>query len=181
MLKIIEQSTTLVVSLKQAKAFLRIDQDEEDDTIRLMIEAATSLIEQESGLSLLSKVWQKSCAPQKGPHGLAHVSLPYPPLRQVISVFHGPHEDKTTPLKGYIVDQKNSTPCLLLATSFPTVIIHYQAGFGDKPSDIPAPIRQAVLGVVANLYEKRIPDGESPLDDSLKTLLKPYSIKTYVM
>jgi uncharacterized phiE125 gp8 family phage protein len=56
--------------------------------------------------------------------------------------------------------------------------IHFEAGFGHDPSDVPAPIRQATLLLIAHWYENREPlrvlsDGPA-VPAAVSALLAPY-------
>jgi len=62
------------------------------------------------------------------------------------------------------VDSSRKKPRLVLniGSVFPSnlrnkasMVVEYVTGFGSSPSDVPAPIRQAVLIILANLYERR--------------------------
>jgi uncharacterized phiE125 gp8 family phage protein len=56
--------------------------------------------------------------------------------------------------------------------------IAFVAGFGDAPADVPAPVRQAILLLIAHWYEHRSPleDGAhaAPLPAMATELLAPY-------
>jgi len=73
------------------------------------------------------------------------------------------------------VDTDNS-PVLTLITSDPLIEVVYQAGFGIYPKHIPAPIKHALLQIIAELYENR---GGEPIEKSnfYKDLLEPYRVK----
>jgi hypothetical protein len=58
------------------------------------------------------------------------------------------------------------------------VQIHYTAGYGPNPSDVPHGIRSAILQLVASLYETREPakDDEQTLPPHVKMMLWPYRV-----
>jgi len=55
------------------------------------------------------------------------------------------------------------------------VSIAFTAGYGDGESDVPAPVREAILEIVAGLYANR---GDAPADLPLAAfaLLAPYRV-----
>ena len=79
---------------------------------------------------------------------------------------------------GYTVDLAGSR--LLLKTVPPNlramnaVAVAFTAGYGDA-KDVPAPIVQAILQIVASLYEHRGGDA-APTPDTALALLAPYRI-----
>ena len=59
------------------------------------------------------------------------------------------------------------------------LVVDFIVGYGDTPEDVPAPLRQGVLGAVAQLYEHRVSSNDNhfmpvPLNDSVVQLIKPY-------
>ena len=55
------------------------------------------------------------------------------------------------------------------------IAIAFTAGYGDAESDVPAPIREAILEIVADLYANR---GETNVETPLAALalLAPYRV-----
>ena len=56
--------------------------------------------------------------------------------------------------------------------------VAFTAGFGDAAADVPAPIRQAILLLIAHWYEHRTPleigAQAQPVPDMVGELLGPY-------
>jgi uncharacterized phiE125 gp8 family phage protein len=87
----------------------------------------------------------------------------------------------------YFLDGAAAPPRLIrhgaLAWPKPTrtangIEIAFTAGFGPAPADVPAPLRHAILLLVAHWHEHRSPleDGTpaEPLPDMVSALLAPY-------
>jgi uncharacterized phiE125 gp8 family phage protein len=55
------------------------------------------------------------------------------------------------------------------------IAIAFTAGYGDAESDVPAPIREAILEIVADLYANRGDTAEEPSLAAL-ALLAPYRV-----
>ena len=109
-----------------------------------------------------------------------------PPLQSVTSVTTYALDDSATVLDPatYQVDTASSPSRLTLkATVLPpinlramnAVAVQFTAGYGDNASDVPAPIVEAILEIVAFLYENR---GEAPAELPLDVLalLAPYRV-----
>ncbi|MDR2464066.1 MAG: head-tail connector protein [Holosporales bacterium] len=174
MLKLLESSPVLAVSVSKVKMHLRIDHSEDDYRIKLLIEAATTLAEQEIGQTLLTKVWKKHCIALPTKDGFGRINLLYPPLKQIISIGEIFNKESIRPVRRYIVEDEHTTPSILVASKEGRFEVIYQAGFGDKATDVPSPIRQAILAIVADLYDRK----ENCLaeNSTAKILLSPYKI-----
>ncbi len=180
MLTLLESPTALPVSLNKVKKYLRIDHDEDDAQLKLLISAATSLVEQETGRSLLLKTWQLRSSGQETPEGLTRLTLSFPPLVSVQSVGTVVGATKITPLKRYVVEWERTIPAVLLPASGRTFEVVYKAGYGEKPSDIPPPLRQAIMMLVAEMYEHR--SSTAKIDDTslVKVFIKPFCLQTFI-
>ncbi|MEI9932788.1 MAG: hypothetical protein WDM89_20200 [Rhizomicrobium sp.] len=55
------------------------------------------------------------------------------------------------------------------------VAIAFDAGYGASPDDVPAPVREAILEIVAEFYAHR-GDGPEDIALSAQALLAPYRI-----
>ncbi|GHS91557.1 hypothetical protein AGMMS49949_02140 [Alphaproteobacteria bacterium] len=180
MLQLIESSSVLAVSLKRVKEYLRIDHDEEDDFLQELIQTATALVEQDLGRSLLNKVWKKKISGACLRSGALNIALPFPPLLKVIAVNALDKGGKTKPVLRYIIELEHAIPEITLSTNAHAVEVIYQAGYGERASDVPANLSLAVLLVVANLYEDREGEGGGPLAPKIQAILKPYRIERLI-
>lgn len=147
------------VSLAEAKAFLKIDDTAEDGLITTLIGAARLHVEGVTGKALLAQSWRIVLDdwPDNGV-----VKLPVSPLISVTAITavddHGGSHD-------IALAQFLSEPDRLIVprvvTGMPVLQerqgleIDYVAGFGNEPGDVPADIRQALLGLVAHWFEHR--------------------------
>ena len=80
---LITPPATEPVSLAEAKLYLRIDQDDEDDLIRALVVAARLLVEAASGRMLIDQGWR--IVLDRWPAG-GVLRLPLSPVRQVTGV-----------------------------------------------------------------------------------------------
>lgn len=153
----------LPVGLTEVKAHLRLDHAHEDEYLRPLIQASVGFVEEYLGRSLLTQTWrliwekEKAYPPQLSTsvEDVCTVWLPYPPLRAIISVnrLMGTGEKKA--IRRHRLDMKHQMPSLVFADVPEPVEIDYETGYGDRPSDIPPVIRQAILMSAEDFYENR--------------------------
>ncbi|ODA66840.1 Phage gp6-like head-tail connector protein [Methyloligella halotolerans] len=173
------------VSLAEAKAHLRVDQDAEDDLISALIVSARSWVERQYGLALITQEW--SFYLDRVP-GAGAVALPLSPLQSVESVTIHSANGGTNELDqdAYAYDALSKPARLIFqganggASLRPLngIEIAYRCGFGDAADDVPGPIRQALLLLIVHWFERREPvpaGGEPPeVPAMVAGLLAPY-------
>lgn len=147
------------VSLAEAKAFLKVDDAAEDGLIATLIGAARLHVEGVTGKALLAQSWRVVLDdwPESGV-----VKLPVSPLRSVTAITAtddngGSHEIglaqfSSEPDRLFVPRVVVGMPILQERGG---IEIDYVAGFGSEPADVPADLRQALLGLVAHWYEHR--------------------------
>ena len=150
------------VSLAEAKLFLRVDHDADNDLIALLIRSARERLEAYLGLAMIARPMAFTSKAKR----LLRISR-YP----VISVDHV--EADGAPAGDYHANLK-ARPSLLCVDARDEVRVEFTAGYGTDPDDVPAPLRQAMLLLVARGYEMRgeAVDGAIPLMVDALTL--PY-------
>jgi len=153
------------VSLLDAKAHLRVDAADEDTLISSLIITSRLHIEASLGLALITQSW--SLFLDAWPGGTT-VRLPMRPLQSVSAVQLYAEDESITPVaaSGYYVDGKG-VPARLVrlgGTGWPApkraangIEIAFTAGYGNLASDVPEPIRQALMLLIAHWYERREP------------------------
>lgn len=147
------------VSLAQAKAFLRIDDDAEDALIETLIGAARLHVEGATGMALLVQSWRVVL---DGWPDSRLVRLPVTPLFAVTGITAtgddgasheiGLEQFRTEADRLIVPRSVAGMPFLQERQG---IEIDYVAGFGEEPEDVPADLRQAVLGLVAHWHEHR--------------------------
>lgn len=147
------------VSLAEAKAFLKVDDTAEDGLISTLIGAARLHVEGVTGKALLAQSWRMVL--DDWPEG-GVVRLPVSPLVSVTGIAA---IDESGGSHDIALAQFLSEPDRLIVP--PVVVgmpalrlrqgleIDYVAGFGTEPEDVPADLRQALLGLVAHWFEHR--------------------------
>ena len=174
------------VTLDEAKAHLKVDTTDDDALITELITAARGRAEQYTQRALITQSWTQWL---DGWPDCGVVEIALLPLESVSSVTAYAPDDSASVLDpaSYQVDTASSPARLALKAgimprtnlrAINAVAIAFTAGYGDDASDVPAPIRQAILDLIAFAYENR---GEAKADfpfDAL-ALLTPFRILNF--
>lgn len=183
-----------IFTVHTAKRHLHVDTNDEDELITDLIEAATRHIDGKEG-------WlNRSLNPQT--YDLTYdnfpcgpIQVPLPPLISIDSVNYVDEDGAPAVFSSgsYEVDDVSEPGWVQLGSNFswPSIMgtinavrIRFTAGYayasGDE-STVPFPIRQAILMMVADMYERResVADGSVstiPIPSTVKALLHPYRI-----
>jgi uncharacterized phiE125 gp8 family phage protein len=171
------------VTLADAKAHLKIDTSDDDALIARLIAAARARAEWHLGRALITQGWRQ-WLDQWPCNGV--IEIPLPPLQSVASVTVYALDDSASVLDPatYQVDAASAPARLTLRSSVSppinlrainAVALEFTAGYGDSASNVPAPLVEALLELVAFLYEHR---GEAPAELPLDclALLAPFRI-----
>lgn len=152
------------VTVAEAKAHLRIDHNAEDVLIGSLILTSRLHIEAALGIALIAQGWRLLL--DRWPRG-TQLRVPLRPLIGVseIRVRAADGGASVMPAGDYAVDAASVEPRIVrIAAAWPEpgriahgIEIDFTAGFGVAAGDVPAPIRQAVLLLVAHWYEHRDP------------------------
>jgi hypothetical protein len=186
------------VSLDDVKAFMRIDNADEDSLITELISAARQLCEQHLRKTLIHTTYKLTldhfprCSEDKWWDGVveghighmfshnAHLVLPAAPLESVTSITSYNDANTATVLdnSSYIVDTAGARIALNDGQTWPTDVrdtaaceVVYVAGYGADASSVPSAIKHAIKITVAAMYEDRECFG---IPAAAHAALKPY-------
>jgi len=172
------------ITLAQAKAHLRVDTMDEDILISSLILTSRLHIEAALGLALITQSWQLTL--NAWPKGNA-VPLPLHPVVAVTTVKTIAANGTSTTLapSATVLDAGPPARVVNVSQLWPVVTaaangiaITLTAGFGPTADDVPAPIRQALLLLVAHWYEHRDPieigEPQTAIPKAVSDLLMPY-------
>jgi uncharacterized phiE125 gp8 family phage protein len=150
------------VTLAEAKAYLRIDNDDDDAVISALIAGARSHVEAQTRRALITQTWRlvRDAWPGDG-----RVAVVPSPLRQITAarVYRLDGSTQTLDLQAFVANAA-ATPAIIsfLTWSLPVpgrpaagIEIDVEVGYGDGPADVPEPLRQAIKLLVAHWYENR--------------------------
>jgi uncharacterized phiE125 gp8 family phage protein len=179
------------ISVGELKTHLRLDGVSEEGLLAGFITTARLQIEAALSLALITQTWSWTLDhwPQR-----AAVELPMSPVQSVTGItVTQPGSIMTIPSSAYILDGMAVPARLITRTDWPRtaspalgITINFAAGFGSHPSDVPPPLRQALMQLAAHWYGHRDADGAcaggaggpaitpGPLPPSVNNLLQPY-------
>jgi uncharacterized phiE125 gp8 family phage protein len=173
------------VTLAEAKAHLRLDGTAEDTLVASLILTARLHIEAALGLALITQAWSDllDAWPEGG------VGLPIRPVQSVSAVKVTAADGAVTvlPPDRYLLDGAGLPPRLVpVGGPFPDpgaaalgIEIAFIGGYGDAAADVPSPIRQALLMLIAHWFEHREPIHDAAvtrIPSSVSELLLPYRL-----
>jgi uncharacterized phiE125 gp8 family phage protein len=175
------------VSVDEFKMHLRLDTDAQDTMLATLLMAARQMLEKTVWRQFITATWALSLDAWQ-----PLIELPRPPLASMVPTVGEPdlgiaYIDTTGMVQvldpaSYQVDMA-SQPGRVLLSSMPAlgtgltpVTITYQAGYGDLATDVPAPLRQAILLFAADMYEHTEAQAEQRLQENTTVcrLLGPY-------
>ncbi len=173
------------ISVAEAKAHLRIDGDSEDVLLGSLILTSRLHIEAALGLALIAQGWRLVL--DRWPKG-GELRIPLRPIAAVseIRVLDTEGTPSVVAAAGYIADGESSPPRIVAtASGLPQpgriasgIEIDLVAGYGASAEDVPAPIRHALLLLVAHWYEHRDPveigSSGAAIPEAVSRLLLPY-------
>lgn len=138
------------VSPAELKAHLRVTSDAEDDLLAALIPAARERLEAELGLRLLLTGLREE-AP--APAGLAVLSAG--PVAGVDAVTLRAPDGSWSPLAVDAWRWTGGRTGRVVLRGPAVVRVDYRAGLAADPADVPAALKQAVLVLAADAYERR--------------------------
>ncbi len=152
-----------VVATSDAKAWLRIDHSDEDTLIASLVTRATNVVEHLTNRQMINASWTYQV--DQFPHQDA-IFFPIAPLVSVTSISYtdgdGASQTLGTSVYGVgtirdpgriFLKSGQEWPSTLDQANVVTVVA--VAGYGASASDVPEPLKHAVLMLVSHYYEHR--------------------------
>jgi uncharacterized phiE125 gp8 family phage protein len=169
------------VSLSEAKLFLRVDHDAEDELIETLIGAAREAVEAGIGRALVTRrvresldIWRRDA--------VGGAALGLGPVTNVVAVRLRADNGAQSVIdpERYRLEGNRDRPRLVFPSGFPATLrsaggieIEYDAGYADEAGDLPIALRLATLQIVASLYELR--QGETGVPETARALMRPFA------
>jgi uncharacterized phiE125 gp8 family phage protein len=173
------------LTLSEAKLYLRIDTDAEDDFVGALIAAARTHVEARTRRALVAQTW-RFVFDDWPPDG--RIALRLAPLQSVVTarVYDAAGAAHALDSGTFVVDAAASVlawpPWAVPAPGREAagIEIDVVAGYGDAGGDVPETLRQAVRLLIAHWYENRalVAPGQqvAALPATVEALLAPYRV-----
>lgn len=190
-LSLVTAPTKEPLDLQTVKDHLRIEHSLDDSYLNVLIKAVREYVEKITWRGIIDQTWQltmNSFPPED------FIKLPKGPLRSVTSVQYldENNELKTFDAENYELDQQSPCGRLILkyqktwpATSYRwnAVRVQYVVGFGADEAAVPVPLKQAMLLLIAQMYEHRVPEITgtfvAKIQLSFDALVAPYRLRRF--
>ena len=173
------------LTIDEAKAFLRVANDDDDAVIAALIAAARNHVEALTRRGLLLQTWRfvLDAWPADG-----RVRPRIGPLRSLVAVRLYDHAGNaaTIDVQSFVIDVSSDTiaaprwtlPAPERASA--GIEIDVQIGFGANPADVPDVLRHAIRTLVAHWYENRglaaIGQSIAMLPGSVNAMISSYRV-----
>jgi len=169
-----------------ARLHLTVDSDDDNALINHYIEAATAYLDGYSGIlgrALITQTWRIDARTW----GYPFIRLPLAPVQSVtVKYFDRDDVEQTLAADQYefLTDAMGPRIGRAPSSSWPSLFsrgdavrVSFVAGYGDAPTDVPSPIRQAVLMLAAHWYANResVSDHNmTAVPNGVSALIAPY-------
>lgn len=184
-LSVTTAATETTISRQELADHLRLTEIDEPDVLDAVISAAETYAEEITRRSFVTKTYLYTLD-----RFYQHVMLPRPPVASITSIYYVATDGNLTLLASskYQLDNQGfvSSVCEAYGENWPSirhgdvnpVRITYTAGYGAA-SAVPAPIKQAVKLIAADLWMNREDSAGiklTPVPYSARVLLSPYIV-----
>jgi len=171
------------VTLDEARAHLRVTASDEDTAIARLVATARAHVERATGRALLTQGWRLYL--DAWPPGRV-VRLPVAPVRSIeaVTVYDGDGVPETLSASALTLDGAGTPPRLKVALGATPpgqglngIEIDFTAGYGASATDVPAPLVQAILMLVAHWFDHRDLGADmatAQVPGGLEALIAPY-------
>lgn len=171
------------VSLAEAKAFLRVDGDDEDALVNALIAAARVLVETATGRALMTQGWRTTLDAWPARRVVRIARSPVAAI-DAVTVYDAAGAATVLEASDYRLDTASRPVRLVVSASAPEpgavvngIEIDFTAGYGAA-ADVPQPLTLAIKRLAAHWYENRDgqPDEARDMPGPVAALLAPYRL-----
>lgn len=185
-LKLVTAPAAEPVSSTEAKTHCRITGTDQDSVITILIAAAREMAESITRRALITQTWDLYLD-----RFSRVIDIPLPPLQSITSISYTDTngDSQTASSSLYETDLAGNRVILKDDQDWPdtllhenSVIIRFVAGYGTAGTDIPQPVKQAILMLIGHYYENReisAPIQISRVPMAADWLLGPYRWMTF--
>ncbi len=175
------------VSLADAKTYLRVEHDADDDALAALIAGARIHVETQTRRALIMQSWRliRDAWPADG-----RIAVTPVPLRALTAarIYRLDGTTQAIDVSAFAIDKAGAPAVLSFAAgALPApgrvvagIELDIDVGYGDAPTDVPEPLRQAIRVLTAHWYENRgltsIGHELAVLPATAAALLAPYRV-----
>ena len=169
-----------VITLEEAKAYLRVDSADENALISAMIDTAEKHVELATGRVLLTATFELIYDEVS-----SSIEIPKSPLQEVtkIEVIDEAGVKTEVDKSIYIVDTSGTLGRVQLRAGcvwpshrgFASFIVTVRAGYGEAAA-VPPALKQAALAALAVIFASRGEAGREKMDSAVAALCGPYKV-----
>ncbi|PTW57658.1 putative phiE125 gp8 family phage protein [Breoghania corrubedonensis] len=169
------------VSLAQAKAFLRVDHNDEDALIEALVTAARLQVENATGRALMSQGW-RTVLDAWPAHRVVRITRSPVAAIDAVTVYDADGVASVLDPDDLRLDTAGRPSRLVVSASAPApgtavngIEIDFTAGYGTA-ADVPEPLTLAIRRLVAHWYENRESNPGGDVPGPVAALLAPYRL-----
>lgn len=175
------------ITLAEAKQFLRVEHDDDDDIIAALIAGSRIHVETHTRRALITQSWRLTRDVWPADGCLALLPVPVQTL-DAVRVYRSDGTTLALDVASFALDRSEAPARLVIVHGAPPaperraagIEIDVTCGYGDDPEDVPEPLRQAIRLLCAHWYENRgiiAASGEvAVLPQSASALIAPYRV-----
>jgi uncharacterized phiE125 gp8 family phage protein len=175
------------ITLAEAKQFIRVEHDDDDDLITALIAGSRAYVEAQTRRALITQTWRltRDAWPESG--RLAVLPVPLVSLNAA-RIYKANGATQALDVAAFTVD-KIAAPAMLAFTGDALaaperpvggIEIDVTCGYGDTAESVPEPLRQAIRQLIAHWYENRtiaVVSGEiAMMPATVSALIGPYRV-----
>jgi uncharacterized phiE125 gp8 family phage protein len=175
------------VTLAEAKLFVRVEHDDDDDLIAALVAGSRIHVEAQTRRALITQTWRltRDVWPQSG----RLFVLPVPLVSLVAArVYTDNTATRALDLSVFTVDRAAAPAMLAFAAgTLPApgraaagIEVDVTTGYGAAPENVPQPLRQAIRLLTAHWYENRaiaaVGDTVAVVPATVAALIAPYQV-----
>lgn len=167
-----------MVSLEEAQAFLRLDQGQEEGLLAGLIRTASGLCEQFLNKVVITRAFSENATLTGDWHMLS--TCPVRAIDAVLALDLQGGESPLPPEQFSIdLDAEGRGWVRVIGPAAQRVRVGGTAGFARNQNEVPEPLRQGVLRLVAHLFAERDSAGAGP-PAAVTALWRPYRLTRLV-
>ena len=175
------------ITLAEAKQFLRVEHDDDDDIIAALIAGSRIHVETQTRRALITQSWRLTRDVWPAAGWVALLPVPVKTL-DAVRVYRSDGTTLALDLSGFVLDKSAAPARLSFVHGVPPapgrpaagIEIDVTCGYGDTGANVPEPLRHAIRLLVAHWHENRgivAAGGEvAMLPQSVAALIAPYRV-----